>query len=67
MRKIAEQGSLYGVPSVQVPQDDLEERTETEIAKPIQFLREGDIENLYGQFKDEIERMHENDELEKKP
>jgi hypothetical protein len=55
------------VPSVQVPQDDLEERTETEIAKPVQFLREGDIENLYDQFKDEIERMREDGEIENKP
>lgn len=64
MRKIVEQGSLYGVPSTQITDSHLEEHEETEIARPVNFLREGEIENLYEHFREEIERMKEEDQHE---
>ena len=60
MRKIIENGSLYGVPSAQITDDMLnEEMDEPDIQKPVNFLREGAIEGLYEQFKEEIEKLKE--------
>ena len=64
MRKIVEQGSLYGVPSTQMSDSLLDEHDQTEIQKPVNFLREGELEMLYEQFKDEIEKLKEEEDSE---
>lgn len=61
MSKIKENGSLYAVPSSNNTADaELEEAMASAdpiISKPVGLMREGDILELYEQFRDEIEKI----------
>ena len=61
MNKIKENGSLYAVPSTNATADaELEEAMTSAdpiISKPVGLMREGDILELYEEFREEIEKI----------
>ena len=67
MEKIKEKGSLYAVPSTnessrETELKELMDNMEPVIAKPDKLFREKEITDLYRKFRDQIEKVREEEE-----
>lgn len=71
MEKIKENGSLYAVPSTndnskETEMKELLDNMDSVIAKPDRLLKDKEITSLYKRFKDQIEKIREDEENETK-